>query len=165
MVACGSRWLNKKLSEKTLEELIAKIAHQENAYFYFIGGSPAEKIIADRPHSLFPRSQSVGGLTFSLWQALMRKMDLVIAVDSAALALCGMTKTASLSFFGPSLASVYKPLGDHHVAWQGACPYGQKFTTRCPLLRTCKTGACLKSASSDELLQNVIQLSKRQSLN
>ncbi len=161
MVACGSRWSNKKLAEKTLEELIQKIAFQENPYFYFIGGSPGEKIIADHLHGLFPeRSKSVGGLSFSLWQALMREMDLVIAVDSAALALCGMTKTPSLSFFGPSRAAVYKPLGDHHVAWQGACPYGQQFTTRCPLLRTCKTGACLKSASSDELLASVIQLSR-----
>jgi heptosyltransferase-1 len=161
MVACGSRWSNKKLDEKTLEELIEKIACGENAYFYFIGGSPAEKSNADHLHQLFPKSQSVGGLSFALWQALMRKMDLVIAVDSAALALCGMTKTPSLSFFGPSLASVYKPLGDHHVAWQGSCPYGQKFLARCPLLRTCKTGACLKSASSDELFDRVIQLSKK----
>ena len=153
MVACGSRWLNKKLAEKTLEELIRKIVIQENPYFYFIGGSLAEKEIADHLHRLFPRSQSVGGLSFSVWQALMREMDLVIAVDSAALALCGMTKTPSLSFFGPSLATVYKPLGNQPVAWQGTCPYGQKFTTRCPLLRTCKTGACLKSATSDQLLE------------
>ncbi len=164
MVACGSRWSNKKLAEKTLEDLLQKIAQKENPYFYFIGGSPAEKIIADQLHSLFPQSsQSVGGLSFALWQALMREMDLVIAVDSAALALCGMTKTPSLSFFGPSLASVYKPLGDHHVAWQGTCPYGQKFTTRCPLLRTCKTGACLKSVSSDQLFHSVMNLIQFQS--
>lgn len=161
MIACGSRWPNKKLAEKTLEELVEKIALQENAYFYFIGGNAAEKVIADRLHQRFPQSQSVCGLSFALWQALMRKMDLVIAVDSAALALCGMTKTPSLSFFGPSLASVYKPLGDHHVAWQGTCPYGQKFTTRCPLLRTCKTGACLKSAAADELFEKVLHLSKK----
>jgi heptosyltransferase-1 len=158
MVACGSRWSNKKLAEKTLEEVLHKIDSQEKPYFYFIGGSPGEKIFADHLHSLFPNSQSVGGLSFSLWQALMREMDLVIAVDSAALALCGMTKTPSLSFFGPSLASIYKPLGDHHMAWQGTCPYRQKFTTRCPLLRTCKTGACLKSATSDQLLENLVQL-------
>ncbi len=163
MVACGSRWANKKLAEKTLEELIEKIAHQENPYFYFIGGSSTEKTIADHLHRLFPRSKSVSGLSFSLWQALMREMDLVIAVDSAGLALCGMTQTPSLSFFGPSLASVYKPLGDHHVAWQGACPYSQKFTARCPLLRTCKTGACLKSASVDQLLESVIRLSSSRS--
>jgi heptosyltransferase-1 len=161
MVACGSHWPNKKLAEKTLEELIQKISLRENPYFYFIGGSPGEKIIADHLHHLFPeRSQSIGGLSFSLWQALMREMDLVIAVDSAALALCGMTTTPSISFFGPSLASVYKPLGDHHTAWQGSCPYGQKFTTRCPLLRTCKTGACLKDASSDQLLESIIELSR-----
>jgi heptosyltransferase-1 len=160
MVACGSHWENKRLSEKTLEEIVQKIASEDNPYFYFVWGNNAEKNIADRLQALVPeRSQSIGGLSFSLWQALMREMDLVIAVDSAALALCGLTKTPSLSFFGPSLASIYKPLGDHHIAWQGSCPYGQKFTTRCPVLRTCKTGACLKSASSGQLLQKLIQLS------
>lgn len=156
MVACGSRWANKKLADKTLVEVVQKISKQDNPYFYFIGGSVAEKTMADQLHDLFPqRSKSIGGLSFPLWQALMREMDLVIAVDSAALALCGMTQTPSLSFFGPSLSSVYKPLGDHHVAWQGTCPYGQKFTARCPLLRTCKTGACLKSASADQLLVSI----------
>jgi heptosyltransferase-1 len=161
MVACGSRWANKKLSEKTLEEVVQKISEQEQSYFYFIGGSASEKAMADQLQALFPeRSQSVGGLSFPLWQALMREMDLVVAVDSAALALCGTTKTPSLSFFGPSMPSVYKPLGDHHVAWQGTCPYGQKFTTRCPKLRTCKTGACLKSASADQLLIQLVKKSK-----
>lgn len=161
MLACGSRWPNKKLAEKTLEELLQKITQKENPYFYFIGGSPAEKKVADHLHTLFPNSQAASGLSFALWQALMREMDLVIAVDSAALALCGMTQTPSLSFFGPSLAAVYKPLGDHHVAWQGSCPYGQNFTTRCPLLRSCKTGACLKSATSDQLLEKVVNVSLR----
>jgi len=160
MVACGSHWPNKKLAEKTLEELLQKLSLRDHPYFYFIGGSRGEKAIADHLQGLFPnRSQSVGGLSFSLWQALMREMDLVIAVDSAALALSGMTKTPSISFFGPSLASVYKPMGDHHVAWQGSCPYGQKFTTRCPLLRSCKTGACLKNASSDQLLESIKEFS------
>ncbi len=160
MIACGSHWENKKLAEKTLEEIVAKIAAQDDPYFYFVWGNTAEKTIGDRLQSIFPkRGISVGELSFSLWQALMREMDLVIAVDSAALALCGLTKTPSLSFFGPSMASVYKPLGDHHVAWQGSCPYGQIFTTRCPLLRTCKTGACLKSVNSDKLLEKLIRLS------
>ncbi|HEX2580004.1 MAG TPA: glycosyltransferase family 9 protein [Rhabdochlamydiaceae bacterium] len=158
MIACGSRWPNKKLAENTLEELLGKIAQQEDPYFYFIGGSSQEKKEADHLHDRFPKSQAVGGLSFALWQALMREMDLVLAVDSAALALCGMTKTPSLSFFGPSLASVYKPLGDHHTAWQGSCPYGQKFTPRCPLLRTCKTGACLKSVTSEQLLEKIIKI-------
>jgi heptosyltransferase I len=164
MVACGSRWTNKQLSEKTLSEFLQKMAAEENPYFYLIWGSPEEKETADRLQELFPgRSRSFGKLSFPLWQALMRGMDLVIAVDSAALALCGTTQTPSLSFFGPSVAAVYKPLGDHHKAWQGSCPYGQKFESRCPLLRSCKTGACLKSISSEQLIE-IYSLKKSKSM-
>lgn len=150
MVACGSRWANKRLSEKTLSEFLSRF-EAENPYFYFIYGNAGEKKAAEEFHALFPLSQTVGTPSIALWQGLMREMDLVIAVDSAALALCGTTSTPSISFFGPTRSGVYKPLGDHHVAWQGACPYKVAFEARCPRLRTCKTGACLKNAAATEL--------------
>jgi len=149
MVACNSFWVNKRLPEEVLRELLED---ESEPYYFFIWGSLEEKQVAERLKSHFlDRSETIGNLTLPLWQALMRKMDLVIATDSAALALCGTTQTPSRSFFGPSKASVYKPLGDHHVAWQGACPYGKTFEVRCPILRTCKTGACLRSVSADQL--------------
>jgi heptosyltransferase I len=83
-------------------------------------------------------------------------MDRVIAVDSAALALCGTTSTPSFSFFGPTQASIYKPLGVQHHHFQGTCPYAMSFSARCPRLRSCKTGACLKQASSLELIQSYV---------
>ncbi len=150
MVACGSKWSNKTLSELTLENLVRKIAEQDHPHFYFIWGNPEEKERAERLQEKFG-GISLGNLSFPVWQALMRKMKLVVAVDSAALALCGTTQTPSLSFFGPSRASIYKPLGEHHIAWQGPCPYGQAFETRCPRLRTCRTGSCLKKADAEEL--------------
>ena len=154
MVAAGSRWQNKQLSQETLEELV--LAQQETPYFYFVSGSAQETITAEKLHSLVPnRSQVVTSLSFPLWQALMREMDLVIAADSAALALCGTTATPSLSFFGPSLARIYKPLGAQHRAWQGSCPYGLQFKTRCPRLRTCPTGACLKQAKAEEVIAEI----------
>lgn len=145
MIACGSRWVNKQLSLQTLQELVLKLYYQKNPYFYFVSGNPEETKVAHQLHALVPNSgQIVTGLTVPLWQALMREMDLVITVDSAALALCGTTNIPSSSYFGPSLATVYKPVGSQHTAWQGACPYGIQFKARCPRLRTCKTGACLK---------------------
>jgi lipopolysaccharide heptosyltransferase I len=144
MVACGSRWVNKRISE---ERLLSVLSQMQEAEFYFVSSQDAEELqLANRLMAHFPtRSQLVTNLTLPLWQAVMRQMDLVIAVDSAALALCGTTKTPSRSFFGPTLASIYKPIGDHHVAWQGSCPYNVTFDARCPRLRTCKTGACLKA--------------------
>lgn len=145
MVACGSRWENKRISEEALVEILTRLKQDQNPAFYFISGNIEEQALANRLLTLFPeQSQVVTDLTLPLWQALIREMNLVLAVDSAALALCGTTQTPTWSFFGPTLASVYKPLGDHHTAWQGSCPYTLQFKARCPKLRTCRTGACLK---------------------
>jgi len=90
MVACGSKWVNKQLSEKTLQEVLRSF-ETENPYFYFIYGNAGEKKVAQELHARFPSSQTVGQPSIALWQGLIREMDLVIAVDSAALALCGTT--------------------------------------------------------------------------
>lgn len=141
MVACFSKWSNKCLNSDQWVELLK----QYKSPFYFVCGTEREKESAEELSAYFPGSVVLQNLSFPLWQRLMGKMDLVIAVDSAALALCGTTATSSHSFFGPTQASVYKPIGEHHTHVQGVCPYGIKFTSRCPRLRTCKTGACLKN--------------------
>ncbi len=152
MIACHSRWINKTLPQETLKAFLAQIAREDDPYFYFTCGNKSERESVEAL-KVAGRSQILDRLSFPLWQALMEQMDLVIAVDSAALALCGTTKTPSISFFGPTLASVYKPLGNQHRAWQGTCPYNQPFTARCPLLRTCPTGACLKEAPVQALIE------------
>ena len=90
-------------------------------------------------------------MSLPLWQHFMYLVDGVISVDSAALHLCGTTTTPSFSLFGPSSALAYRPLGSKHDAFQGTCPYGTTFDKRCPSLRTCETGACLKEVSPDVL--------------
>ncbi len=152
MVACNSRWNNKTIPLERLKELLHHIDQEENPYFYFVCGNEVEKKAAEK--LMIPgKSEVIANLSFPSWQALMREMDLVITVDSAALALCGTTETPSISFFGPSLADVYKPVGDHHSAWQGSCPYNKKFSERCPALRRCVTGACLKNIKTQDLVQ------------
>jgi heptosyltransferase-1 len=154
MVAFSSKWENKCLSKATLMELLQQVYAQEKCLFYFVCGSEKEKRVADELSSHFSESVVAHGLSFPLWQRLMGEMDLVIAADSAALALCGTTSTPSFSFFGPTQARVYKPIGDQHRYFQGKCPYGLRFPARCPRLRTCKTGACLKSARASDLLHS-----------
>lgn len=161
MVAFASKWENKCLSISTLTEFLKHVYGEEKCYFYFVSGNSQEKKIADELMAHFPESCALQGLSFPLWQRLMGEMDLVIAVDSAALALCGTTGTPSFSFFGPTQASVYKPVGNHHRYFQGKCPYGVSFSARCPKLRTCKTGACLKGPQSAEILKDYSALSGR----
>ena len=154
MVAFGSKWENKQLSPDTLIKFLQKIDHNYKPYFFFVWGSIKEKEEAERLTHLFPeRSCMLGNLSFALWQGIMCRMHSVIAMDSAALHLSGTTDTPSFSVFGPSASSVYKPLGSQHAHIQGACPYNEKFIQRCPILRTCKTGACMKNLQAEELFK------------
>ncbi len=153
MVAMSSKWPNKQPSAETLKALLQKIP---DVYFLFIYSNDTEKVLAEELHRLFQgRSRMVGDLSIPLWQALMRHVDLVLAVDSAALHLCAMTKTPSFSLFGPTNPHVYKPLGAQHRHLQGACPYGRTFIHRCPVLRTCPTGACIHNITADQIAEKL----------
>jgi heptosyltransferase I len=154
MVAFASKWNNKGLSFEVWLEFLKMVEAKEQCIFYFVSGTAQEKEIAGRLSKHFPKSCSLQPLSFPLWQRLMGEMDLVIAVDSAALALCGTTTTASFSFFGPTQAAVYKPIGAHHHHHQGQCPYHVPFSARCPKLRTCPTGACLKGTCPSTLFKS-----------
>ncbi len=152
MICFGSRWENKQLKMQTLVSFLEKIAADSDSSFLFIYGSEEEKVQADQLSAHFKeRSAPVGCLSLPLWQALMWEMDGVVAVDSAALHLCATTLTPSFSVFGPSLSSIYKPLEDRHLAVQGTCPYSKIFSHRCPILRTCSTGACIRDLHADAL--------------
>jgi heptosyltransferase-1 len=152
MVCFGSKWPNKRLETSTLTALLEKIAADCDPTYLFIFGDDEEKQCAELLSAHFKqRSAAVGDLSLPLWQALMWEMDGVIAVDSAALHLFGTTQTPSFSVFGPSLATCYKPPEERHLAVQGPCPYGKVFSSRCPALRTCKTGACIRHLLADEL--------------
>lgn len=152
MVAVGSKWKNKKIKDETLIALLKQVQDKTGAALIWIYGSAEEKESTQKLLSLFPRHASaVGGLTLPLWQALMRHVNGIIAVDSAALHFAGTTQTPSFSLFGPTSANIFKPLGQHHQAYQGSCPYGKSFHKQCPILRSCATGACMKEITLEQL--------------
>lgn len=152
MIAFGSHWENKRLSGEQLQLFLKAIHKKYGAHFFFPYGNEEEKRVAEELQALFPEhSLVIGKLPLSVWQAFIAEIEGVIAMDSAALHLCGTTKTASFSLFGPSSAAVFKPEGEQHGAFQGSCPYGRLFEERCPVLRSCPTGACLREASPENL--------------
>ncbi len=152
MICPGSHWENKKLSLPTWIEVLKKFSLEKKIHFYFVWGNEKEKQEAIALQSQFPeKSTLLPKMSLPLWQRLMSHMNLILTVDSSALHLAATTNTPTYSFFGPSSASIYKPVGDHHRALQGPCPYGSVFTKRCPALRTCKTGACIKQLTIKEL--------------
>lgn len=141
LVCPGSFWPNKQISHDTLSAFLRK----QEGFFLFAWGNESEKEFCEKVMKEFPKSQLLGKLPLPLLQNLMRKMSLVVAMDSLPLHLAATTGSPTFSFFGPTSALKYAPQGKQHAYIQGSCPYAVEFQRRCPLLRKCKTGACIKN--------------------
>ncbi|MCB1119764.1 MAG: hypothetical protein KDK65_07375, partial [Chlamydiia bacterium] len=152
MVCPGSQWANKELPVDTL---LAFLNTLQGATFIITWGSPRERLRAEEIHSHFPKtSQILAKVPLPQLQQLMKRMDLVVSMDSLPLHLAGAADVPTFSFFGPSSADKYRPLGEQHQSFQGTCPYGTTFDKRCPKLRTCPTGACLSEATLENITQS-----------
>lgn len=157
MVCPGAKWPNKQLSYETMLSFLKLIKSKLNASFLLIWGNDYEKFVAEKLNNEFKDSSLViDKLSFPVWQNLMNDVDLVIAMDSSSLHLCGTIETYSFSVFGPTKQEVFKPIGDKHFAFQGKCPYNKSFDKQCPILRTCVTGACIRYLKSDEIFNSFI---------
>lgn len=151
LIAPGSNWVNKQL---TYEQLVAFLTHCQSEFspkFIFLCGSEAEKTQALKLVATFPGSRLLYKPTLAVLQHSMAKLDLAITMDSLPLHLAASAQCPTFSFFGPSSSSKYNPPGVSHGVFQGSCPYGITFEKRCPRLRTCPTGACLREVSPDSL--------------
>lgn len=153
MVCPGSKWANKQLKPSTLISFLQKIEQVYDASFLLIWGDESERSLCEQIAPSLKMSVVVDRLPLPTWQNLMDEVDLVIAVDSSALHLCGTTSTPSFSIFGPTSQRVFKPMGERHFAVQGSCPYGRTFEKQCPVLRSCPTGACIKELTVEELFE------------
>lgn len=141
LVCPGSAWPNKRLAVDQLVTLCTKMEGR----FVWLWGSDEERGVAHQLLQHFgQRSRIAPKLSLPALQYLITQVDLVVTMDSLPLHLCALTDTPSYSLFGPSLAAKYAPLGEQHRAVQGECPYGRVFTKRCPKLRSCPTGLCMK---------------------
>jgi len=153
LICPHSNWINKQLREETLLSFLldAHAAYKPN--FVFLSGSESEKAISTRLKDAFTNATLLHQPSFTRLQETMQRASLVISMDSLPLHLAATTDTPTYSFFGPSSSHKYAPKGSQHGSCQGACPYGRTFEKRCPILRTCKTGACLRDISSDTLFK------------
>ncbi len=146
LVCPSTRWPNKELSYTSLLSFLEQLIQDCDPHFLFSWGSEKERELSSALHAKFEnRSSILPYLKLPLLHYLMGRVDLLVAMDSLPLHLCGTTQTKTLTFFGPSSPLKYRPLGANHRSLWGECPYKKKFEKRCPLLRSCKTGACLKA--------------------
>lgn len=154
MVCPGSAWPNKTLSNDALQEVLQIVQQRTGCSFFFTWGSQLEKNVSDSLQELFS-GVVLDRLPFPVLQNLMAQVDLVFAMDSLPLHLAGTTATPTFSVFGPSLANKYNPPNGH--ALQGACPYGRTFEKRCPILRTCPTGACIRELTPQQVAHSLLE--------
>lgn len=151
MICPGSQWQNKQLSNEGLKEFLSLFTAYRRSFFLFLWGNDKEREVADEMHKNFELSALVDRLSLPQLQNLMSHVDLVIGMDSLPLHLAATTQTPTFSLFGASSAQKYRPMGALHSSLQGCCPYGVVFDRRCPRLRTCNTGACIRSLGGSEI--------------
>jgi len=152
MVCPGSSWPNKQMNQQALIDLLKCFNRDTPCCFLLIWGNEWERKIAQNVHAaLKTPSVVIDKLPIPVLQNLMDQLDLVIAMDSLPLHLAGTTSTPTFSVFGASLSHKYRPFGVQHSSFQGSCPYKKTFEKRCPILRTCKTGACIRTLSGADV--------------
>lgn len=152
MVCAGSAWPNKQMTEQALSDFLIKVQQHLQCNFLLAWGSQPEREAAQRLQKRFPEhAQLIDKLPLPTLQNLMSRIDMVIAMDSLPLHLAGTTQTSTFSIFGASSAEKFKPVGEQHLSFQGHCPYGRSFERRCPILRTCPTGLCIRGITGDQL--------------
>jgi len=144
LVVCPcSRWENKRLSNRQWITFLNRVA-KEGFSFYIVYGSQEEKEEVEAIGRGVERATVVGGMTVSEWQELMSRSSGVITVDSSGMHLAFLAGVPVFSIFGASSGSRYAPPSDSSSYFQGECPYNLSFAKRCPKLRTCSSGACMK---------------------
>ncbi len=157
MVCHGSNWKNKQLTLEALSEFLKLLEVHLECDYAFGWGSEIEKGEAQSLKKEFNTSLLLPKMSLPLLQHLMADMSLIIAMDSLPLHLSATTSTATFSVFGASLGERYAPCGEKHHFVQGSCPYGRSFNTRCPILRSCPTGACIRELSGKHLFDEFIR--------
>lgn len=152
LVCPQSTWNNKRLKRRTMTSFLQKVQAASGCKLLFAWGSEIERCNAQKMHTDLGDSSAVLPKLSALdLFAAMDACDLVISVDSFSLHLAAKTSTPTYSIYGASLGQYYAPRGAEHAFFQGSCPYHLNFSRRCPLLRTCKTGACIKRIDADHL--------------
>lgn len=154
LVCPGSAWKNKQLSYEALQTFLLKLLDHQEATIILAWGTSEEWALAQKlQEAIKGKTMILDKVPLPVLQNLMGKMDLVIAMDSLPLHLAGTSGTPTFSIFGASSAQKYKPLGTSHKAVQGACPYAKVFERRCPILRSCSTGLCIRGLAGEELFK------------
>lgn len=157
VVVCpGARWPNKQLSVAGWTPWLQKIQASQGCYFLFLSGNPDERQMCE---TLKTKGDLAGvvldKMPLPVVQHIMSRASFVLAMDSLPLHLAATAGVPTFSVFGASSMQKYRPLGTHG-GFQGSCPYGRSFDKRCPILRRCPTGLCIRGIEPDSLFDHFL---------
>lgn len=156
MLAVGSNWPNKMCDTSALKRVLSLVREKYNPYFVFVAGNGEElKEVGVMAEMFCLDSHVMYRPELPVLQRVMDRAKAVLAVDSLLLHLAATTGTPTFGFFGPSLGNKYAPSGKKSGYFQGSCPFDIQFEKRCPFLRTCQEGFCLKKADPTEMFQTL----------
>lgn len=147
--ALGAAWENKKLKVDHWVEVIDLLGRttHEKIYLPFFSNEEekqVDEIVSKTQHAhKFPKSS-----LNRLKEAFLHSKG-VIGVDSALIHLANLFDVQTYGIFGPSNAKVFGP--EFGGKFQVECPLRIEFIKRCPKLRTCPHGACLKKLDAQKL--------------
>ena len=162
MICPGSNWENKKLSFDQLRKFVLLVKNRYKENLIFIGGSKKElEELCTLEKNLPFKVDIKGPLAWKDWIEELNHVKIVVSADSCALHLARFYQVPTVSYFGPSSAKIYSPSSYFNESIQGACPYGVSFIKRCPKLRKCSTGACLKEINAESLFDQFCNLYER----
>lgn len=157
IVALGSRWINKQPGKELALSLTRLLLEKTSQTLYVATGSQSElqfaKEVVQQIHH--PRLKLLPQMELVEYAYAIYKSKWLIGADSLPLHLASWLQVPSFGIFGPSSDFYYAPQGPLHGSWQGSCPYGVEFVKRCSQLRTCSTGACLRQAPNQMVLQSL----------
>jgi heptosyltransferase-1 len=153
-ITIGSNWENKRLKIADWIQIIQLIWKKTGQICYLpVYSEKEEKEIEEILANCVAIAQKFPKSAFLDLKIAFKTSLGVIGVDSALIHLAALEGVKTYTIFGPSNASVYAP--NYKQAYQGKCPEGIDFKKRCPRLRDCSHGNCLKELHLEALLNNI----------
>lgn len=149
LVFSGSKWVNKNYPISRLLKALQFVNSKAPRRIIFMAGSEQEAQVLRQQSALF-EYEVLFEPNVVVLQHFMKRASLVIGMDSMPIHLAQAASTPVFGLFGPTKMDVYlsNETGldseKKSYGYAGTCPYGVEFTRRCPRLRSCTTGACIR---------------------
>lgn len=149
-IHCFARWWGRRWPLERFSEVVDRLAHQPGVKVLLLG---AADDLADAGRLVgITRSRPinfVGMTTIAELAALLRRLDLLLCLDSGPLHLAAAIGTPTVSLFGPDIPALWAPQGEEHTVIYKELPCSPCRQRKCVR----QTNECMTSIGVEEVLQ------------